>query len=164
MPKQSWMVRKVRLLSGPSLLAVLGFGGLALAQSGLIVDPWKRPVTLVVGTKPAPPAVLHRSAQDAPVLAPFPEEPNRKPAVVPIGPPLNLTNESPVVPLGPFTHDEIFDPWASTRSDATTSARSVATTGGRRDWAFEINEIVDPWSRGPLAAVTDPLIVYPWAR
>ncbi len=135
-----------------------------MAQDDLIVDPWKRVVTVVAGEREAPP-VAARTVSRPIGVASFPiESPKAKPTVVPIGPPLALAKDPwAVAPVGPPTHDEIFDPWASAASSGRTKSLGTARLG-RRDWAVEINEIVDPWSKGPLAAVTDPLIVDPWRR
>jgi hypothetical protein len=146
-------------------LAVLGLAGLAMAQDDLVVDPWKRVVGVVAGKSEAP-AVAVRSAPRPIGVASFPiESPKAKPTVVPIGPPLVAAKDPwGVVPVGPPTHDEIFDPWASAAPNGRHTSDLAPARTGRRDWAVEINEIIDPWSKGPLAAVTDPLIVDPWRR
>lgn len=151
----------VRLVSGPAVLAVLGLAGLAMAQDDLIVDPWQRVVAAVVGPRstPAPAVPAARPVG----VASFPiDDPKPKPTVVPVGPPLARA-PSRVTPLGPVTPDGIVDPWAGAPPAARVNGRT-ATRSNQRDWAFEIDEIVDPWSKGPLVAFTDPLIVDPWAR
>jgi len=155
----------VRFVTASSILAVLGLAGLAMAQDDLVVDPWKRVVNVVAGKSEPVPVAEHGAPRPIGVAS-FPiEPPKSKPAVVPIGPPLALAQEPwGVVPVGPPTHDEVFDPWASVAPNGRGTSRPVTARGGRRDWAVEINEIIDPWSKGPLAAVTDPLIVDPWAR
>jgi hypothetical protein len=152
----------VRFVTASSISAVLGLAGLAMAQDDLVVDPWKRVANVVAGKSEAPPVA--EPAAPRPIgVASFPiEPPKAKPTVVPIGPPLALAQEPwGVVPIGPPGHDEIFDPWANVANGHGMS-RPVTARSGRRDWAVEINEIIDPWSKGPLAAVTDPLIVDPW--
>jgi len=151
------------VVTGPVVAAVLGLAGLALAQDDLIVDPWKRVVVAAVGERRPLPSVSDRVAPRPLGAASRPKASSSKPSVVPIGPPLTLAKDPPsVVPVA-LTHDEIFDPWASPAAPADASG-TTAPRAGRRGWAFEITEIVDPWSKGPLAAVTDPLIVDPWAR
>jgi hypothetical protein len=154
----------VRLITVSSIVAVLGLAGLAMAQDDLVVDPWKRAVNAVADPTAAPP-VAERSAPRPVGVASFPiETPEVKPAVVPIGPPLAYGKDPvAVVPVGPPTHDEIFDPWARAAPGGHGVSR-VASVRSGRDWAVEINEIIDPWSKGPLAAVTEPLIVDPWAQ
>lgn len=153
----------MRLVTASPILAVLGLAGLAMAQDDLVVDPWKRVVSVVAGKSSAP-AVAERSPPRPIGVASFPiEAPKSKPTVVPIGPPLALAKDPwGVVPVEPPTHDEVFDPWASTPPANPSSSRLVSARAGHRDWAVEIDEIIDPWSKGPLAAVTDPLIVDPW--
>ena len=87
------------------------------------------------------------------------------PSVEPLGPPLVLTLDPwAVVPVEPVLTDKIVDPWTGSRL-ATRGTRSPTTTRrGHTDWARAIDEIIDPWAKGPLAVVTDPLIVDPWAR
>jgi hypothetical protein len=154
----------VRLVTASSILAVLGLAGLAMAQDDLVVDPWRRVVNVVAGTSAAP-SVAEPPAPRPIGVASFPiERPQAKPSVVPIGPPLALAKEPwGIIPLGPPTHDEVFDPWAGAARSGRTNQLATARSA-RRDWAVEINEIIDPWSKGPLAAVTDPLIVDPWRR
>jgi hypothetical protein len=111
-----------RTFSVPTLIAVLGLGGLALAQEGFIVEP--------------------------------------------VGPPLIVTVDPwGVVPLAPVFTDGIVDPWQGSHlSSRGATERSPARRRGPTDWARAIEEIIDPWAKGPLAVVTDPLIVDPWAR
>jgi hypothetical protein len=151
----------VRWASAPWLLAVavLGLGGLAMAQDGLIVDPWRHPNATPFGERPS---LRSPGVQKAARLA----TPGRKtgPSVVPLGPPLALrTNPGAVVPLGPAGHEDIVDPWASS-SRSTAAERPARLAAAHRNWSWEVQEIVDPWRRGPLAVATDPAIVDPWAR
>lgn len=153
----------VRWASASWLLAaaVLGLGGLAMAQDGLILDPWRHPSASPFGERktpyPAAPAARHLSA---------PAVPPAHPTVAPLGPPLTLhTNPGAVVPLGPAPagHEDIVDPWAVTPRAVAGPAR-LAALPAHGNWATEIQEIVDPWAKGPLAVFTDPAIVDPWAR
>jgi hypothetical protein len=159
-----------RFLSAPTLIAVLGLGGLALAQDGLIVDPWKRTVPNAVNAPPAPagadrtrPTGGGMGSQGEPVIS----APSVvTPSIEPLGPPL-LARVDPwgVVPVGPVFTDEIVDPWKGSHLSALGAPeRAPARRRGPTDWARAIEEIIDPWAEGPLAVVTDPLIVDPWAR
>jgi hypothetical protein len=143
------------------VVGVLGLGGLAMAQEGLIVDPWTHPNALprVQATAPAARTVLS-SSRPARVVA-------RKaaPSVVPVGPPLDVrTNEGAVVPLGSALHDDLVDPWASDSERATEAEHRARLTFAQRDWSWEVQEIIDPWAKGPVAVAIDPAIVDPWAR
>ena len=150
----------VRWASASWLLAaaVLGLGGLAMAQDGLIVDPWRHPSATPFGDRTKTPGPGVRSAPRLATPAA-----NAGPAVVPLGPPLALrTNPGAVVPLGPAGHEDIVDPWAA--APRVTGAERPTRLFARRNWAWEVQEIVDPWAKGPLAVATDPAIVDPWAR
>jgi hypothetical protein len=158
--------RMVRVPAGAWLAAVLGVAGLAMAQDDLIVDPWKRALSSLLAPWPADPAPGVDRTRHAPSAALSPITTKAAPAVVPVGPPLSLSTEPwGVLPVGP-AKDGVVDPWAEPRAATLASVPShpVATRRGRADWAREIDEIVDPWSQGPLAAATDPLIIDPWAR
>ena len=137
--------------------AVLGLGGLAMAQDGLIVDPWRHPNATPSGERAKSP---HPGVDTTGQLA---ARAARKtgPTIVPLGPPLALhTNPGAVVPLGPAGHEDIVDPWSPQLMAVQRPARLAAA---HRNWSWEIQEIVDPWRRGPLAVATDPAIVDPWA-
>jgi hypothetical protein len=69
-----------------------------------------------------------------------------------------------VVPVEPAITDKIIDPWKGSRLASRADSRPRERPRGHTDWARAIEEIIDPWSKGPLAVVTDPLIVDPWAR
>src|SRR4051812_14764885 len=102
----------VRWASAPWLFAaaVLGLGGLAMAQDGLIVDPWRHPSATPFGERAKSP---HAGVHTAPQLA-TPAARKSGPTIVPLGPPLALhTNPGAVVPLGPAGHEDIVDPWAA---------------------------------------------------
>jgi hypothetical protein len=160
----------LRLFSAPSLAAVLGLGGLAMAQDDLIVDPWRHAISSALASATTPSPGADRTTRPVGVAA-FPiEEPGLSapgPSVEPLGPPLNLaTDPWTVAPVEPTVTDRVADPWAGTRlgaKDQRAERHSVAHRG-HTDWAREIDEIVDPWSKGPLAVINDPLIVDPWAR
>src|SRR3954469_14249793 len=147
----------VRWASPPWLLAaaVLGLGGLAMAQDGLIVDPWRHPSATPFGERAKSPSAGVAAARLA-----TPAAHKTGPTIVPLGPPLALhTNPGAVVPLGPAGHEDIVDPWSPQSTAVAPPARLPAA---HRNWSWEIQEIVDPWRRGPLAVATDPAIVDPW--
>jgi hypothetical protein len=158
---RSKCIDMVRWASASWLLAtaVLGLGGLAMAQDGLIVDPWRHPSASPFGDRSK---TAYPGARTSRHLA-LTTAPKTGPSVVPLGPPLALrTNPGAVVPLGPAGHEDIVDPWAA--APRVTGAERPSRLFARRNWAWEIQEIVDPWARGPLAVATDPAIVDPWAR
>ena len=140
----------------------MAVGGLAFAQDGLIVDPWKHAVSALFTL---PPPAVSTSPTHAVGVASFPVSVDlhrATPAVVPVGPPLVDAPVDPWVTLsvGPAaTEDSIVDPWAGSPVRVETKGRQAA-----REWSFRIREIVDPWARGPvLVAQRDPLIIDPWA-
>jgi hypothetical protein len=157
----------LRLFSAPSVAAVLGLGGLAMAQDDLIVDPWKRAVSSVLESRRTTAPANDRTRPVGVASFRVDDEPGAKtgPAVVPLGPPLNLAVDPwAVVPVEPTFSDRVVDPWAGSRLSSSQTARVAAMRRGHSDWAREIDEIIDPWAKGPLAVVTDPLIIDPWAR
>ena len=155
------------IVSGRSLAVLLGLGGIAMAQDGLVVDPWQRVVSALTAPTPASHPANDRTGVRPVGTASFAvEETKPGPAVVPLGPPLSMDAKAiGVVPIGPVTSGELVDPWrASVQSGRPPSEHPTLARGTHSDWAHEIDEIVDPWKRGPLAAFTDPIIVDPWAR
>jgi len=155
----------VAKFTGRVLVVVVGLGGLAMAQDGLIVDPWHRVVSALGAAAPRPPAG-DRTAPGRVGVASFPVNAVRPgPTVVPLGPPLSTGSlTAGVVPMGPAWTDAVVDPWSPVPTGRVAIAERPATRGAHSDWAREIDEIVDPWKRGPVAAFTDPIIVDPWAR
>jgi hypothetical protein len=140
-------------------VAVVLAGGAALAQSDLIVDPWKRvlsgkaPTPLVPraleGSKGEPTDVGGRDEgtraaaepkpgreRSAPLAADLVVEP-WPPRLVPVAAPL-LPGAAAVVEAPPALHPT--------------------------NWARVVPEIVDPWGPGRIAVYRDPLIVDPWAH
>ena len=69
-----------------------------------------------------------------------------------------------VAPVEPALPSKIVDPWTGSRLATRAGGPRTERRRGHTDWARAIDEIIDPWSKGPLAVVTDPLIVDPWAR
>jgi hypothetical protein len=155
----------LRVFSAPTLSAVLGLGGLALAQDGLIVDPWQRPAAKAVTSAPLPAGADRTRSAGARAPERESEVATATPSVEPLGPPLTLTVDPwAVVPVEPALADQIVDPWKGSRLAGHAPGRPTERRRGHTDWARAIDEIIDPWSKGPLAVVTDPLIVDPWAR
>lgn len=108
------------------LVASLLVGSVALAQQGLIVEPWRRaPVTVSVSTTPARPMPL--SGLPSPRLAPLPvvQRVEMRPAPGP-----SNKWSPPVVEL-------LVDPWAKVQS---------ATPSARPRWVPQTSEIIDPWA------------------
>jgi hypothetical protein len=151
----------VRWVSLSSLVALLGLGGFALAQEGLIVDPWAHPSSTPSSDVRSPNAAKDQALGHASTAA---LASKAGPSVVPVGPPLAARANAGVIPLGPVGEHEIIDPWASAASHPADSDRRSRLRLARHDWAWEIQEIVDPWAKGPIVAVTDPAIVDPWAH
>ncbi|HEV8548702.1 MAG TPA: hypothetical protein VGQ57_06740 [Polyangiaceae bacterium] len=153
----------MRLGSMRWVAAVLGVGGLALAQDELIVDPWHHAVSALFPPTPAP----ARSASLPIGVASFPIEARPSPRVVPVGPPLHqeIVDPSAAMPVGAIVPvDAAVDPWV-TPPTAAAGHPLLGRHASPSDWATEIREIVDPWSKGPLAvAARDPAIVDPWAH
>jgi hypothetical protein len=151
----------VSCVSLSSLIALLGLGGFALAQEGLIVDPWAHPSS-TPSREVRSPSFANEQASGRAGMPALPSK--AVPSVVPVGPPLASRTNPGVVPLGPIGDHEIIDPWASGAPHPTDSDHRSRLRVARHDWSWEIREIVDPWAEGPIAAVTDPAIVDPWAR
>lgn len=149
----------LRLVSGSTLAAILGLAGLAFAQEGLIVDPWQpaqASVTAFPAAPPAPAVVRSSPAAPAPRIA-------AAPAVVPVGPPLDLGTDPWVTPASGPVARGVADPWQSAPPKPPAKPDKAARPAGG-GWAHEIDEIVNPWAKAPLVAATDPLIVDPWRR
>lgn len=161
-PARSDLILRVilsrRFAAALSVALVFG-GGVALAQSDLIVDPWKR---VLAGEVKAPAVPAAPEAGKAPredsgwfddetraAGAPKPEP--SKPVVEPSGPPL--------------VHAP--NPWVDAPARATPAA-PVAPEAPRvlraSSWARVVPEIIDPWGPQRLVAYRDPLIVDPWAN
>lgn len=110
------------------LVASLLLGSAALAQQGLVVEPWRR--------APVPAALPVEPARVMPGSALAKERPAPQPAAArartePAAPPLPLVKWSPpVVEL-------LVDPWAE--------ARAVARAPRLR-WVPQTAEIIDPWA------------------
>jgi len=157
----------LRFVSGRALAVLLGLGGLAMAQDGLIVDPWQRLVSVLAAPQATAPVANDRTAARPVGTASSPiAAPKAGPAVVPLGPPLAADAQAVgVFPIGAITSPDVVDPWVGSAPSGRASAEHpTAPHSGHADWAHAIDEIVDPWKRGPLAVFTDPIIVDPWAR
>lgn len=148
-----------RFAWGTTLVALLGLGGLALGQEGLIVNPWPH------GASP-PPLASPWKESGRPEAGPLHvsnyevSEPSSPAAVVPLWP--LRPRPSAVEPLGALTYDDVVNPWVQSEPGAL-GGHSDGARAVDRHWAREIQEIVDPWASGPLAVAIDPAIVDPWA-
>jgi hypothetical protein len=115
------------------LVASLLVGSAALAQQGLIVEPWRRAhVPLVLPVEPAramPASGLDASglAKERSALPPAVARARAEPATVPL----------PLVKWSPPVVELLVDPWAK--------ARAVARAPRLR-WVPQTVEIVDPWA------------------
>lgn len=152
---QSFKTLPRRLATALSVALVLA-GGVALAQSDLIVDPWKR---VLSGKAPAPSVpVAPQAAKPQRADSGWFEE--ERPAA---------TAPKPVVEPGPSLL--VRDPWAPappSRASALPAPAPVAEEAPHplhpSNWARVVPEIIDPWGPRRLVAYRDPLIVDPWAN
>jgi hypothetical protein len=108
---------------------VLLVGGGALAQQGLIVEPWRKSSTAVV----RPPPVPSKSAMPASGL---PSE-RRSPAPVAGPTPSPVIDAAPVTKWTPPVVALLVDPWAKP---------AVVAAAPRRSWMPRTTDIVDPWA------------------
>lgn len=131
-----------RLSIASLLLGTLLVGSAALAQQGLIIEPWRRaPVPVAVPVQPARP--MPASGLGSGRLAPPAAAPRVEVAVAP-APPVKWS--PPVVEL-------LVDPWAKAQA---------AIQSPRPRWVPQTTEIIDPWAdetplpprvaTGPVAA------------
>jgi hypothetical protein len=129
--------------------AVLLVGGVALAQSDLIVDPWARarpekaPATSKAVETP------NAGRADDGWLDAAPKAASRQPA------------PAPRLRLAPWPEAE---PAATPPVTATAPAAPSTHRLHPTHWARVVPEIIDPWGPSRLAVYRDPLIVDPWAR
>lgn len=139
-------------------VALVLAGGVALAQSDLIVDPWTR-VIAGKAAVPAVPAAVVPPRKAARADNGRSEEAARREAPRPV-----------VEPWNPPVADAIPDPWVARTPAAappgppTTAVEEAPHSLHASNWARVLPEIIDPWAPRPLAAYRDPLIVDPWAN
>jgi len=108
------------------LVASLLVGSAALAQQGLIIEPWRRaPVPVAVPVEPA--RVMPASGLGKERPAPTVARVRSEPAVTP----------PPLVKWSPPVVELLVDPWAK----APGAARAA-----RPRWVPRTVEIVDPWA------------------
>jgi hypothetical protein len=109
------------------LLGTLLIGGGALAQQGLIVEPWRV-------TSPPPPAAHVPRALPASGLP----GPAAVAAAAPASPPPQVEPPTPIK-WSPPVVELLVDPWAKDRLAAPPAPR----------WSPQLNDIVDPWADQP---------------
>jgi hypothetical protein len=149
-----------RFVWGTTLVALLGLGGLALGQEGLIVNPWKPSGSMLslrspwAGRSQPKRGPIHVTTYEV-------TPPSTPASVVPLGP--LEAHPSAIEPVDAFTYPEVIDPWRQPEPVPGTADHRLALHTVDRNWAHQIQEIVDPWASGPLAVAIDPSIVDPWA-
>jgi hypothetical protein len=140
-----------RLATALSVAVVLA-GGVALAQSDLIVDPWTR---VLAGKAPAPTVPA----------APEASKPSRADGWFDeAGPTAPLT---PVVePVAPASGELLTERPERAAPAAPSPAPAPIAEAPHplhpSNWARVVPEIIDPWGPRRLAVYRDPLIVDPW--
>jgi hypothetical protein len=125
------------------MAASLLVGSAALAQQGLIVEPWRR-AAVPVAVPATPPRPMPASGLGQTRLAPPPAMPRVAPAASPSSP---VKWSPPVVEL-------LVDPWAEVR---------VAAPAARPRWVPQAPEIIDPWAGDKEPAPTPRVAVAPAA-
>jgi hypothetical protein len=144
----------LRLLVLSPVAAILAIGGVALADEAGIVDPWDSGLSGWFGEPAAEPAAdiarvdeLRRAA--APTAVPGDH------GIV-------------IQPWGSAPLDLASDPWVTSARSRGTSTRAPLSASAKphhhANWAYVIDEIIDPWRRSGGRVSRDPLIVDPWAR
>jgi hypothetical protein len=136
-----------------SVFAVVALGGVAFAQPGLIVDPWK--VSRTRGAEPtwrAGEPLAKTSVADELIVDPWRNVRPRSSARPP-------KRESSVKREARLRSVEIRDPWAGSSRVAKS-----APSRGTHTWV-QSSEIVDPWAASVQRAEReDSSIVDPWRR
>ena len=124
---------------------LLGLGGVALAQPGMIVDPWPRPADVAS----SPP----RSSAAFPIEPPGADVPRVASGLESQAERSSRVHAVPFVASGLDRELE-----AAARAQASRTTRVAP-------WPPRYSEIVDPWQRMPKLATIDVanLIVDPWA-
>jgi len=155
-------VLRLALLS--PVVGLLTVGGVALAEDAGIVDPWSGslsgwfadpdPDALWVTPRPVATGAARVKTNAGPVVLPLAAAPGGDHIVV------EPWNPAPIE-VTPY-------PWATAGREGRSSLSSLSTPAlasvhPRVGWAYQVNEIVDPWGRGAGAVWRDPLIVDPWA-
>jgi hypothetical protein len=145
----------LRLLVLSPVAAILAIAGVALADEAGIVDPWDAGLSGWFGEPVADPAAD---------IARINVEPRRGAA------PSAVPGDQGIViqPWGSAPLDLASDPWIpSARSRGTSTRAPLSASVKPRqhgNWAYVVDEIIDPWHRSGGGVARDPLIVDPWAR
>jgi hypothetical protein len=167
----------VRFLSLALTIAAVGFGGVALAQPTLVVDPWGRADSWF----PSNEAASDEERPIAEVTDPWAPKPATT-APAPVGPviaplgrvdvpfdvrPFERARDASVPTVAPV----VIDPWAPIAASELPSLAAgpnsrTQTKRSASPWSSRLVEIVDPWRRVPEWAGADRirLVVDPWAR
>lgn len=129
-------------------------GGVALAQSDLIVDPWKRVLARKAPVPEAPAAPKQQRVDsgwfdEAPRVTAEP-----KPVVRPLAP-------GAVVLLATDPREEPA-PASAPASPPPAPVAAPSHPLHPSSWARVVPEIIDPWGPRKLAVYRDPVIVDPW--
>jgi hypothetical protein len=132
--------------------AVVLAGGVAFAQSDLIVDPWKR---ALVGSVPA---------AAGPVAPATPNQQRADSGWFDDAPGVAVAPKSVVRPRAPGAVVLAADPWVERAPAAPPPAPLAAPPQPLHpgSWARVVPEIIDPWGPRKLAVYRDPVIVDPW--
>jgi hypothetical protein len=146
-----WLFRR---LTWSVVVAVFAVGGVAFAQPGLIVDPWKVPRTR--GAEPAwrvGDPLAKTAAADELIVDPWRSARPRSNALQP-------RRVASVQREARLRSVEIRDPWAG------ASRVAASAPSGRTQTWVQSSEIVDPWAAPSQRAAErgDSSIVDPWRR
>jgi hypothetical protein len=147
----------LRLLVVSPIAAIFAIGGVALADEAGIVDPWAADRSGWFGAPAAEPAADIARVGAAPGIA----------APLAAASPAALGDHALVVePWNAAPPELASDPWVTRAPERPRATPVTASVQQRRhaEWAYVIDEIVDPWRRSGGRAAQDPLIVDPWAR
>ena len=112
------------------LLASLLAGGVAAAQQGLIVQPWRKPTAVPSAVVPTSHTLPASGLPQVNAPSPRPRQLEPVASAVPPAPPVDGSWTPPVVTL-------LVDPWAKPGQLAPAA---------RRHWVPTDTEIIDPWA------------------
>ena len=174
---------RVRFLTLALTIAAVGFGGVALAQPSLVVDPWAQATESAESWFASSETARNERPPVGEVLDPWAPRPEAsapavapaRPVVVPLGPvdvpselgPLERASDASAAYVAPV----VVDPWAPAGSSelpslAGDSKKRTLPNRSAASWSSRLVEIVDPWRRVPEWTGADRvrLVIDPWAR
>src|SRR5262245_13144471 len=128
---------------------LLALAGVALADDAGIIDPW--PSAARSGWFPTPvaepAAAVARAPQSALNAA---QKPDAAPSVLPLA---TLPSDRAIVvePWNPEPFEALPDPWVPAKRELMPAAVTSVAPHRNTDWAYAIDEIIDPWRRGTSA-------------